>query len=81
LGIRIKQSNRIVVPRKIHELNLTIENKNFDVKFKVSEFKGRTNFKIEFDYLKKISAVLNRSLIETESIIRDEIAKKGFGNG
>jgi len=81
LGIRINQSNRIVVPRKIHELNLTIENKNFDVKFKVSEFKGRTNFKIEFDYLKKISAVLNRSLIETESIIRDEIAKKGFGNG
>lgn len=80
LGIRIKQSDRIVVPRTIHELNLKIENKNFDVRFKVSEFKGVTNLKIEFDDLKKISTALNRSLIETESIIRDEITKKGFGN-
>ena len=81
LGIRISQSDRVIVPRTIHKLNLTIENKNFDVKFKVSEFKGRTNFKIEFDDLKKISSLLNRPLIEIESIIRNEIKKRGFKNG
>ena len=81
LGIRIKQSDRIVVPRTTHELNLTIENKNFDVKFKVSEFNGKSNFKIEFDDLKKISTAINRSLVKTESIIRDEITKRGFDNG
>lgn len=81
LGIRIRQSDRIIIPRSIHEVNLTIENKNFDVKFKVSEFKGMKNFKIEFDDLKKISTSLNKSLIETELIIRNEINKRGFANG
>lgn len=81
LGIRIRQSDRIILPRSIHEVSLELENKNFDVKFKVSEFKGIKNFKIEFDDLKKISTSLSKSLIETELIVRNEIIKRGFDNG
>jgi len=46
------------------------------VKYKVSVFKGKSNFKIEFDDLKKISNFLNKSIKETESLIRNEIIKE-----
>ena len=78
LGIRITRTNRLVVPRSIHEAIVVIENKNFDVHFKVSKYKERSRIKIEFDDLKKISNLLNKSFMETESIIRIELIKQGF---
>ena len=76
LGIRVTSSNRIIVPRTTHEIKITIDDKTFDVKYKVSSFKGKSNFKIEFDDLKKISNFLDKSIKETESLIRKEIMQK-----
>ncbi len=76
LGIRISSSNRIIVPRTIHKIKFTIENKTFDVNYKISSFKGRSTFKIEFDDLKKIANHLHKSIKETESLIRKEIVDK-----
>lgn len=76
LGIRVTTSNRLIVPRIIREVKLNFNGKIFTVKYKVSVFKGKSNFKIEFDDLKKISNFLNKSIKETESLIRNEIIKE-----
>ena len=75
LGIRVSTSDRFIVPRKIHNIKLTFDNNEFLVKYKVSTFKGKNDFKIEFDDLKLISNILNKSIKETESLIRKEIMK------
>lgn len=73
LGIRVSSSQRLTVPRKINSLTLSIDDKEFTVKYKISEFKGKSSFKIEFDDLQRISNQLNKSLKETEMLIRKEI--------
>jgi len=78
LGIRVTKTHRLVVPRSIHKANISIDNKNFPVQFKVSTFNGKTNIKIEFEDLKKISIILNKSIKETESQIRIELIKRGI---
>lgn len=75
LGIRVSTSDRFIVPRKIHNIKLIFDNNEFLVKYKVSSFKGKNDFKIEFDDLKLISNTLNKSIKETESLIRKEIMK------
>ncbi len=80
LGIRISTSDRLILPRSIHNIKLTFEGKEFDIKYKVSIFQGRSNFKIEFDDLKRISDFLKKSIRETESLIRNEILKKAVTN-
>jgi hypothetical protein len=73
LGIRITTSNRFIVPRTNHDVKLTLNGKEFVIKYKVSSFKGKDNFKIEFDDLKYVSDALNKSIKETELLIRKEI--------
>ena len=73
LGIRVSSSDRITVPRTTNEVKITLENENFDVRYKSSTFKGKYTFKIEFDDLKKIANHLNKSIKETELLIRKEI--------
>ncbi len=73
LGIRVSASDRFIVPRKTHEVKLIFGGTEFLIKYKVSSFKGKNNFKIEFDDLKLISNTLNKSIKETESLIRKEI--------
>ncbi len=76
LGIRVNSSKRITVPRTIHEVKVNIENSNYLVKYKKSFFQGKSSFKIEFDDLKKIANQLNKSIIETESLIRKKIKQQ-----
>ena len=78
LGIRVTSSNRIIVPRKIHEIKIILNEKTFNVKYKVSTFNGKSTFKIEFEDLKKIANYLDKSIKETESLIRKEIVQKGI---
>ena len=78
LGIRVTTSNRFIVPRTTHDVKLTLDGKEFVVKYKVSSFKGKNNFKIEFDDLKSIANTLNKSIKETESLIRKEIMQLGI---
>ena len=73
LGIRVTTSNRFIVPRTTHDIKLILDGTEFVVKYKVSSFKGKNDFKIEFDDLKSISNTLNKSIKETESLIRKEI--------
>lgn len=76
LGIRVSYSDRIIVPRTIHGTRIIISDKSFDVKYKVSSFKGTYTFKIEFDDLKKIANYLGKSIKETELLVRKEIQQK-----
>jgi uncharacterized protein (TIGR00299 family) protein len=73
LGIRVTTSDRITVPRTTNEVKITLENEIFDVRYKSSTFKGKSTFKIEFDDLKKVANHLNKSIKETELLIRKEI--------
>jgi hypothetical protein len=76
LGIRVTYSDRIIVPRTNHEIKIILDGKTFDVKYKSSTFKGKSTFKIEFDDLKKIANYLDKSIKETESLIRKEIVQQ-----
>ena len=75
LGIRISESNRFIVPRTIHSVSLTLNDMSFQVNYKKSSFKGKTDFKIEFDDLKNVSNTIDKSIKETESLLRKEIEK------
>ena len=77
LGIRISTSDRFIVPRTSHNAKLILDGTEFVVKYKVSTFKGKDHFKIEFDDLKLISNKLNKSIKETESLIRAKIEQIG----
>ena len=55
LGIRVSDSNRFTVPRSNHSVSITLSGQPFQVRYKKSSFKGKTDFKIEFDDLKTIS--------------------------
>ena len=75
LGIRISESSRFVVPRSIHDVSVIINDQSFKVNYKKSSFKGKTDFKIEFDDLRTISDSIGKSIKETDSILRQEIKK------
>lgn len=75
LGIRISESNRFIVPRTNHEIDLYLNGQSFHVNFKKSKFKGKSDFKIEFDDLKKISNTIGKSIKETNSLLRKEIKR------
>tara|TARA_B110000014_G_scaffold19259_1_gene12497 strand:+ start:227 stop:1450 length:1224 start_codon:yes stop_codon:yes gene_type:complete len=76
LGIRISDSNRIIVPRTNHSFSLAFGGKSFEVNYKKSSYKGKTHFKIEFDDLKNISNSLDKSIIDVEAFLRREIEKR-----
>ena len=75
LGIRISDSNRFIVPRTNHDVSIILNDQTFQVHYKKSSFKGKTDFKIEFDDLKKISNILDKSIKETDVLLRKEIEK------
>jgi len=75
LGIRVSDSNRFVVPRSNHNVSLNLSGQSFQVNYKKSSFKGKTDFKIEFDDLKIISNAVDKSIKETEAFLRKEIEK------
>ena len=75
LGIRISDSNRFIVPRTKHDVSIILNGQSFKVHYKKSSFKGKIDFKIEFDDLKKISNIIDKSIKETEILLRKEIEK------
>jgi hypothetical protein len=52
-----------------------INDQSFKVHYKKSSFKGKTDFKIEFDDLRTVSDSIGKSIKETDSILRQEIKK------
>ena len=75
LGIRISNSNRLIVPRTNHSFSLTFEGKAFEVNYKKSHHKGKSHFKIEFEDLKSISNAVDKSIVDVELFLRREIEK------
>ena len=75
LGVRVSTSNRFIVPRSNHTVSVTLNGQSFEVNYKKSSFKGRTDFKIEFDDLKTISNIIDKSIKDTESLLRKQIEK------
>ena len=73
LGIRVSESNRLIVPRTTHSSKVSISGQTFEVNYKKSTFKGKHDFKIEFDDLKTISNSISKSIKDTESFLRKEI--------
>ena len=76
LGIRVSDSNRIIVPRTNHSFSLTFEGKSFEIKYKKSTYKEKTHFKIEFEDLKNISKTLDKPIRDVELFLRKEIEER-----
>jgi len=73
LGVRIRSSERYIVPRKILESDVTLENQNFKIHYKISD---SDHFKLEFEDVKSISNALNISFNKTEELLKEQIKKK-----
>jgi uncharacterized protein (DUF111 family) len=75
LGIRISDSNRIIVPRSMCSVSLSLKGSSFEVSYKKFSYKGKTDFKIEFDDLKKISNALDEPIKKIDVLLRQEIRR------
>jgi len=73
LGVRIRTSQRYVVPRKILESKVTLENQDFIIHYKISDSE---HFKLEYEDVKSISNELNISFNKTEELLREQIKRK-----
>ena len=75
LGVRISDSNRLIVSRTNHSFSLTFQGKSFEINYKKSTYKEKTHFKIEFEDLKNISETLDKPIRDVELFLRKEIEK------
>jgi len=75
LGVRISDSNRLIVARTNHSFSLTFEGKSFEINYKKSTYKEKTHFKIEFEDLKNIAETLEKPIRDVEIFLRKEIEK------
>jgi len=76
LGVRVRTSERYIVPRTVKTLSVNIQGQSFDVRYKTRELNNGSHFKIESDDIKEISGVLSISFKETEELLNQEIRKK-----
>jgi len=77
LGVRVRSSQRYIVPRTVKTISVDVQGQNFDVRYKTREsLNGNPHFKIESDDIKEISSTLNFSFKETEELLNQEIRKK-----
>jgi uncharacterized protein (DUF111 family) len=77
LGVRVRSSQRYVVPRTVKMVSVNIQGQSFDVRYKTREsLNGDANFKIESDDIKEISGALSISFKETEELLNQEVRKK-----
>jgi len=76
LGVRVRTSQRYIVPRSVKTVSVNIQGQSFDVRYKTRELNNGSHFKIESDDIKEISGVLSISFKETEELLNREIRKK-----
>ncbi len=74
LGVRIRNSERYVVPRSIEQDTVEIDGHKFPVHYKM--VKGNSHFKIEFEDIKSISNSLKKPFHQIEDLIREKIMEK-----
>ena len=77
LGVRVRTSQRYIVPRTVKTISVNLQGQSFDVRYKTREsLNNSSNFKIESDDIKEISGILNFSFKQTEELLNQEIRKK-----
>jgi len=76
LGVRVRTSERYIVPRAVKTLSVNIQGQSFDVRYKIRDLNNGAHCKIESDDIKEISGVLSISFKETEELLNQEIRKK-----
>ena len=77
LGVRIRTSERYIVPRTVEKIPITILDTNFQVNCKITyEGSSIKNFKVESDDIKIISNSINQPFKKTEELIRIAVKKK-----
>ncbi len=77
LGVRIRTSNRYVVPRIIVSVPITVGGKNFTVQCKVVKHNEIVkHFKVEADDIKLVSELLGISFRDASEFIHTEVKQK-----
>jgi len=76
LGVRVRTSERYIVPRAVKTLSVNIQGQSFDVRYKIRDLNNDSHFKIESDDIKEISGVLSISFKVREVLLNQEIRKK-----
>ena len=76
LGVRIRTSERYIVPRSVKIISVNIHGQSFDIRYKIRDLNNGSHFKIESDDIKEISGVLSISFKETEELLNQEVRKK-----
>ena len=77
LGVRIRTSERYIVPRSIVNIPVVIEDKKFNVRCKLSQFQNSIkNFKVDSDDIKLIGDSINQPFKKTEELIRTAVKEK-----
>jgi len=76
LGVRVRTSERFIVPRAVKMLSVNIQGQSLDVRYKIRDLNNGSHFNIESDDIKEISSVLSISFKETEELLNQEIKKK-----
>ena len=74
LGVRIRNSERFVVPRSIEQDTVEIDGHKFPIHYKIVN--GTSHFKVEFEDIKSISNCLNRPFHQVEELVKAKIMKK-----
>lgn len=77
LGVRIRTSNRYVVPRIIVSVPITVGGKNFTVQCKIVKHNEIVkHFKVEADDVKLVSELLGISFRDASELIHTEVKQK-----
>ncbi len=70
LGVRVRSSDRFVVPRKTLTMKVRIHNKDFTVRCKVTQSK---QFKVEYEDIRSIAERLSMTFRQTEELIKAQV--------
>jgi uncharacterized protein (TIGR00299 family) protein len=78
LGCRVNEINRIIVPRSVVTVPISIQNRKFEVKVKISKSTGGmiNSMKPESDDIRKISRTLRISYKKIFDIVHQELTRK-----
>lgn len=75
LGVRVRTSERFVVPRQILTMKIRLHNKDFTVRCKIAKTHSK-QFKVEYDDIKKIAEKLSLTFKQTEELIKSEVKRQ-----
>ena len=77
LGVRVRTSNRFLVPRTLITVPITLEEKKFNIRCKITHENDKIkNFKVESDDIKKVANSINLPFKKTEELLRLAVQEK-----